>query len=228
MSALRGFIFDLDGVLTDTAEYHYRAWQRLADEEGLTFSREANEQLRGVARRESLLLILGGRQVPEARLLEMLDRKNGYYLEYIKEISPRDWLPGARELLEELKAAGYKTALGSASKNAPQVVAALGATGLLDAISDGNSVQRQKPAPDLFLHAAAQLGLDPAVCVVVEDAAAGIEAAKAGGFWAVGLGPRERVGAADAVFPDLARVRLSDIMEALDRSRTKLDQTGHI
>jgi beta-phosphoglucomutase len=213
---IRGFIFDLDGVLTDTAEHHYRAWQRLADEEGLTFTRADNEKLRGVARRESLLLILGGRAVEEARLQDMLARKNGYYLEYINEISPRDWLPGARELLEELHAAGYKTALGSASKNAPQVVAALGATGLLDAISDGNSVQRQKPAPDLFLHAAAQLGLPPAECVVVEDAAAGIEAAQAGGFRTVGLGPRRRVGAADAVFPDLAGVRVGDILRALE------------
>lgn len=214
-SPIRGFIFDLDGVLTDTAEHHYRAWQRLADEEGLAFTREDNEKLRGVARRESLLLILGGRPVPEAQLLEMLARKNGYYLEYITEISPRDWLPGARELLEELRAAGLKTALGSASKNAPQVIAALGATHLLDAISDGNSVQRQKPAPDLFLHAAGQLGLSAGECVVVEDAAAGIEAARAGGFRCVGLGPRERVGQAEAVFASLEGVRLSHIMSAL-------------
>jgi beta-phosphoglucomutase len=213
---IRGFIFDLDGVLTDTAEHHYRAWQRLAEEEGLPFSRADNEALRGVARRESLLRILKGQVVPEARLLDMLARKNEYYLGYINEISPHDWLPGARELLEELHAAGYKTALGSASKNAPQVVAALGATGLLDAMSDGNSVQRPKPAPDLFLHAAAQLGLAPAECVVVEDAAAGIEAAKAGGFRSVGLGPRERVGQADAVFASLDNVMVADILAALE------------
>jgi beta-phosphoglucomutase len=216
---IRGFIFDLDGVLTDTAEHHYRAWQRLADEEGLPFSRADNEALRGVARRESLLRILKGQVVPEARLLDMLTRKNQYYLGYINEISPQDWLPGARELLEELHAAGYKTALGSASKNAPQVVAALGASGLLDAISDGNSVQRPKPAPDLFLHAAAQLGLAPAECVVVEDAAAGIEAARAGGFRSVGLGPRERVGQADAVFASLERLRVADILAALAEQR---------
>jgi len=215
MSAVRGFIFDLDGVLTDTAEYHYRAWQRLADEEGLSFSREHNEQLRGVARRESLLLILNGRRVPEEQLLAMLDRKNRYYLEHIQEVSPRDWLPGARELLAELRAAGYKTALGSASKNARQVIEALGATDLLDAISDGHSVQRQKPAPDLFLHAADQLGLAPAECVVVEDAAAGIEAARAGGFRTVGIGPRERVGEAEAVLASLEGVRLRDLLAAL-------------
>jgi len=210
------FIFDLDGVLTDTAEYHYRAWKRLADEEGIPFTRQDNEALRGIPRRESLLLILEGRQVPEERLQEMMDRKNRYYLEFIKEITPRDLLPGAKELLEEIRAAGLQVAIGSASKNTREVIDRLGIRPLLDAISDGYSVERQKPAPDLFLHAAAQLGLPPASCVVVEDAAAGIEAAMAGGFRSIGLGPRERVGVADAVFPSLAGVHLADLLSALE------------
>lgn len=213
---IRGFIFDLDGVLTDTAEHHFRAWKRLADEEGWPFTREDNEKLRGVARHESLMIILNGRVVAEEALQALLARKNQYYLDYIREITPKDWLPGARELLEEIKAAGLKTALGSASKNAPQVLQSLGAARLLDAISDGSSVQRQKPAPDLFLHAARQLGLPPAACVVVEDAAAGIEAAHAGGFRAVGLGPRERVGQAEAVFASLSGVMLADLRAALE------------
>lgn len=212
---LRAFIFDLDGVITDTAEYHYRGWKRLADEEGLPFTREDNEALRGVSRRESLLLLLKGRIYPEEKLQEMMTRKNNYYLEFIKEITPRDLLPGAKELVEELRAAGYKTALGSASRNAREVIERLGIASLFDAISDGYSVERAKPAPDLFLHAAAQLGLPPRECIVVEDAAAGIEAARAGGFRSVGLGPRERVGAADAVFPSLEGVRLADLLEAL-------------
>ncbi len=212
---LRAFIFDLDGVLTDTAEYHYRAWKRVADEAGLPFTRDDNEHLRGVSRRESLLLILKGRPYPEEKIQAMMARKNNYYLEFIKEISPRDLLPGAQELLEELRANDYKTALGSASKNARDVVERLGIDSLLDAISDGYSVERQKPAPDLFLHAAAQLGLPPNACVVVEDAAAGIEAAKAGGFRSIGLGPHERVGVAEAVFPNLARLHLPDIQRAL-------------
>jgi beta-phosphoglucomutase len=212
---LRAFIFDLDGVITDTAEYHYRGWKRLADEEGLPFTREDNEALRGVSRRESLLLLLKGRVYPEEKLQEMMARKNNYYLEFIKEITPRDLLPGAKELVEELRAAGYKTALGSASKNAREVIERLGIASLFDAISDGYSVERAKPAPDLFLHAAGQLGLPPGECVVVEDAAAGIEAARAGGFRSVGLGPRERVGMADAVFPSLEGVRLADLLEAL-------------
>jgi len=212
---IRAFIFDLDGVITDTAEYHYRGWKRLADEEGLSFSREDNEHLRGIPRRESLLLILKGRIYPEEKIQEMMERKNSYYLEFIKEISPRDLLPGTKELLEEIRAAGLKNGLGSASKNASEVLDRLGIRDLFDAISDGYSVERQKPDPDLFLHAAKQLNLPPAECVVVEDAAAGIEAARAGGFISVGLGPRERVGRAEAVFASLAGVQLENLWTAL-------------
>ncbi len=213
--SIRAFIFDLDGVIADTAEYHYRGWKRLADEEGLPFTREDNERLRGISRRDSLMLILKGRVYPEDKIQEVMERKNRYYLEYIKEITPRDLLPGAKELLEEIHAAGLKAALGSASKNAGEVIDRLGIRSLFDVVSDGHSVERPKPAPDLFLHAAAQLGLPPPECVVVEDAAAGIEAARAGGFLSVGLGPRERVGRADAVFPNFAGVRLADLLRAL-------------
>lgn len=214
---INGFIFDLDGVLTDTAEYHYRGWKRLADEFGLPFTREDNEALRGIPRRESLMLILKEREYSEEQILEMMQRKNSYYLEFIREITPRDLLPGSRELLEEIRAAGLKSALGSASRNAPEVIERLGIANLLDAISHGDSVQKQKPAPDLFLHAAAQLGLSPDECVVVEDAASGIEAARAGGFHSVGLGPYERVGKADIILPSLRGVHLTDLLFALDK-----------
>ena len=213
---IRAFIFDLDGVITDTAEYHYRGWKRLADEEGLSFTREDNEHLRGISRRESLMMIIKDKVYSEEKIQEMMEHKNGYYLDFIKEISPRDLLPGAKELLEEIRTAGLKNALGSASKNAGEVIERLGIQHLFDAISDGHSVERQKPAPDLFLHAARQLDLTPADCVVVEDAAAGIEAARAGGFRSVGLGPGERVGQADALFPSLAGVRLSDLLKIFD------------
>ena len=215
---IRGFIFDLDGVITDTAEYHFRGWQRLADEEGIPFTREDNEALRGVSRRESLMRLLKGRVYPEAAMQEMMARKNRYYVESIQHISPRDLLPGAKELLEEIRAAGMKIAIGSASKNARDVIERLGIGYLIDAISDGNSVARQKPAPDLFLHAAGQLGLPASESVVVEDAAAGIDAAKAGGFFAVGLGPPARVGHADAVFPSLEGVHLKDILRSLPQT----------
>jgi len=209
---IKGFIFDLDGVLTDTAEYHYRGWKRLADEEGLPFTREDNETLRGIPRRESLMLILKGRIYPEEKIQGMMERKNNYYLDFIRAINPNDLLPGARDLLVEIHRMGLKSALASASKNAREVIQRLGIANLLDAISDGNSVERQKPAPDLFLHAASQLNLKPAECVVVEDAASGIAAGHAGGFHTLGLGPRERVGAADVVLPSLQAARLSDLL----------------
>jgi len=210
------FIFDLDGVLTDTAEYHFRGWKRLADEEGIPFTREDNEALRGIPRRDSLMIVLKGRTYPEEKIQEMMERKNNYYLEFIREITPRDLLPGARELLEEIHAAGLKSAIGSASKNAGEVIDRLGIRSLLDAISDGYSVERQKPAPDLFLHAAKQLHLSPAVCVVVEDAAAGVEAALAGGFRTIGIGPQERVGQAELVIPSLEGQKLANILKALE------------
>jgi len=169
------------------------------------------------------MLILRDRVYPETKILEMMERKNNYYLEFIKEISPRDLLPGAKELLEEVHAARLKNGLGSASKNASEVLDRLGIRSLFDAISDGYSVERQKPAPDLFLHAARQLNLLPAECVVVEDAAAGIEAAKAGGFQSIGLGPPERVGDAEAVFPNLSEVRLADLLRALGKTHIAQD-----
>jgi beta-phosphoglucomutase len=225
---IRGFIFDLDGVLTDTSEFHYLGWQRLADEEGLSFSREINETLRGIPRRASLMLILNGRTYPEEKLQEMMERKNNYYLELVHGITPNDLLPGARELLEEIHTAGMKSALGSASKNAREVIQRLGIESLLDGIADGSSVDHQKPAPDLFLHAASQLGLPPEECVVVEDAAAGIEAARAGGFHSLGLGPRERVGDADIVFESLEGAKLDILLNLLqDSSDSQTESESH-
>jgi len=215
MSSIKGFIFDLDGVLVDTAEYHYRGWQRLADEEGFPFDRKANEALRGISRRESLLLILNGRILPEEKIQEMMERKNRYYVEYIQQVSPDDMLPGALDLLHEIRQACLKCAIGSASKNTCTVVEKLGIAHLVDAISDGYSVTNPKPAPDLFLHAAGQLGLPPGECVVVEDAAAGIEAAIAGGFRSIGLGPIERVGTAEVVYPSLDGLLLAKILTDL-------------
>ena len=212
---LKAFIFDLDGVITDTAEYHYRAWQRLADEEGFPFDRTVNEQLRGISRRASLDIILAGRSLPEDQILGLMARKNQYYVDMLDQVSPADLLPGAVELLHEARAAGIRTALGSASRNAWTVIERLGIADLFDAISDGASVERTKPAPDLFLHAAAQLGVPPADCAVFEDAEAGILAAQAAGMRTVGLGPPARVGMADVVFPSLADVRLADLLMSL-------------
>lgn len=210
---IRGFIFDLDGVITDTAEFHYRAWKRMADELGIPFTRRDNEALRGIPRRESLLLLLKGRTLAEAEMLDCMERKNNYYLEYIREITPENLLPGSINLLHEIRSAGLKCAIGSASKNTCEVLERLGILELFDAIADGYSVVRQKPEPDLFLYAANELKLQPDECIVVEDAAAGIEAALRGGFHTMGVGPRERVGEAEKVFPSLEGVNLAMIME---------------
>jgi len=212
---IKVFIFDLDGVLTDTSEFHYLGWQRFCDEEGIAFDRARNEQLRGVHRADAMRLLLGDRRVTPGEFEAMLDRKNRYYLEYVKELSPVNVLPGARKLLEEIRAAGLKTAVASASKNAATVVRRLEIESLVDALSDGHSTERSKPAPDLFLHAAGQLGLEPGACVVVEDAEAGVAAGRAAGMRVIGLGPAARVGQAHLVLPDLSKARLDEITARL-------------
>jgi kojibiose phosphorylase len=212
---IQGAIFDLDGVLTDTSELHYQAWKRLADEEGLPFNRKDNEALRGIPRRESLLLILKGRELPEEKIQELMRRKNHYYQESIQNLTPGDLLPGAPQFLRDVRSNGVKIAIGSASKNARAVIDKLGIGSLIDAISDGNSVNRQKPAPDLFLHAASQLSVEPHHCVVFEDAESGVAAALAGGMWAVGIGPQSRVGEAHLVISGLNEVTWPDLLERL-------------
>ena len=213
-----GAIFDLDGVLTDTSELHYLAWKRLADEEGIPFDRRKNEALRGVSRRESLELLLDGRSYPEAQLQEMMERKNGYYLQSISHLTPQDLLPGCLDFLKELHTAGIKVAIGSASRNAQQVIESLGLASWVDKIADGNAVERQKPAPDLFLHASKMLDLPAEQCVVFEDAEAGIEAALAGNMWVVGIGLQERVGRAHLVLKGFQNVTWESIRQGLNRS----------
>jgi len=219
MVDVRAVIFDLDGVITDTAEQHYRGWQRLADEEGLAFDRDANEQLRGLSRRESLLALLGddhGRD--EAQLAEMMERKNRYYVDSLADLGPADALPGAVELVEDAKARGLKVAIGSSSKNAPLVLEKLQLTDRFDAIADGTSVEQAKPAPDLFLEAARRLDVAPAACVVVEDATSGVDAALAAGMIAVGIGPQERVGHAHHRFDTPADVDLGQVVDGQPRT----------
>lgn len=209
---LKAFIFDLDGVLTDTAEYHYLAWKRLADEENLAFSRKDNEKLRGVSRRASLELILKNRQVSEESIKELMDRKNSYYQSYLEDITHKDLLPGSLALLKKLQSMQYKLALASASKNARKVIRQLGIASFFAVIADGNSVEKTKPAPDIFLYTARQLSLPPEACLVIEDAEAGISAARAAGMATIGIGPPERVGAADYIYPSVGAIRLEEIL----------------
>ncbi|RLE29690.1 beta-phosphoglucomutase, partial [Candidatus Acetothermia bacterium] len=201
-------ILDLDGVITDTAEHHYRAWRQLAEELGIPCPPDLKDRVRGVSRRRSLDIVLAGRAVDEKEAEELMARKNRYYQELIQGITPADLLPGAGELLAELRASGVKVAVATVSRNAEAVLARLGIRRQLDALVDGNAGVRSKPAPDLFLRAAALLEVPPGRCLVIEDAAAGIAGAKAAGMWAVGLGPKERFR---EVYPDLVLPSLAGV-----------------
>ncbi len=195
----KGAIFDLDGVIVDTAKYHYLAWKRLADELRCEFTEADNERLKGVSRVRSLeiLLEIGQKDFGDTLKLEMLRLKNEWYLEYIHQMPKEEILPGAREHIEGIRARGVKVALGSASKNAPLILERLGITHLFDCIIDGNSVSAAKPAPDVFLQAAEGIGLEPSDCVVFEDAEAGIEAAHRAHMKTVGVGSPQLLPQAD-------------------------------
>ncbi len=211
-------ILDLDGVLTDTARYHFQAWKRLAEDEDIVFTREDNEHLRGVSRRRSLELLLGEHidRYSEAQIQEMMERKNNTYRRLLREITENDFLPGARKLMADIRRHGLKMAVGSASKNTATVLQRLGIAEVFDTVADGYSTERGKPAPDLFLYAAAQMDVPPEQCIVVEDAHAGIQAALAAGMIAVGIGPVERVGDAHFRYDATADIDLDQILAALD------------
>lgn len=216
MSQIRACIFDLDGVIVDTAVYHYRAWKRLANELGFDITEEDNEKLKGISRVQSLELILGwgGVEKTPSEKLELATRKNTWYVEMIQAMTPAEILPGAKEFLEEVKAAGLKSALGSASKNSGLILERTGLLPLFDAIIDGNVVSASKPDPEVFLKGAEALQIPPHECVVFEDAVAGVEAARAGGMKVVGIGSPEVLGNADVVVSGLAAFRV-DMLKAL-------------
>lgn len=210
LGMIKGFIFDLDGVITDTAELHYLAWNTLAEQQSWKFDRTVNERLRGVSRMDSIRTIGQHNQaeLTENKLIELAALKNEIYVDSLDQLSPNDYLPGALELLEKIKAQGFKIALGSASKNSQKVLLQLNALDYFDVIGDGNSVAKSKPAPDVFLYAAEHLKLKPEECIVYEDAEAGVDAAKTGGFYTVGIGPLNRVGHADLRFDSMKEAKL--------------------
>lgn len=216
---LEAIIFDLDGVLTDTAKFHFHAWKRLADEMGAEFNWEINHQLRGVSRRQSIEIIFKGRDLTDEEIQAGMARKNSYYQALIMGMSPADVLPGALELLQELRQEDVKIGLGSASKNAQTVLDAIGLIPFLDVIGDGYSVARGKPEPDLFLFVAHELGVKPENCAVFEDAEAGIEAANRAGMVAVGIGDPDRLPGADIVYPNLEGLSFEIIQKDLDTAR---------
>jgi beta-phosphoglucomutase len=211
-----GVIFDLDGVLVTTDELHYRAWQRLADEEGVPFSREINHRLRGVSRMDSLEILLerSARAYTAAEKTALAERKNGYYRHSLRLLTPADVLPGAGPMLCELRRRGIRTAVASSSRNAPLIIERAGLVGEADVVVDGNAVTRSKPHPEIFLLAAERLGLAPAECLVVEDAAAGIEAGRRAGMAVFGIGSPDVLPGVERLAATLADVTADELLRS--------------
>ncbi|MEE0595632.1 MAG: beta-phosphoglucomutase [Agathobacter sp.] len=206
---IKGVIFDLDGVLVSTDEMHYQAWKRLAQELHITgFTREDNRRQRGVSRMASLEIVLekADRTYSEEEKIELAERKNGYYLELLEEMDESSVLENVKDVLEKLKNGGLLLAVGSASKNAPVILEKTGLMPYFDKISCGLDTTKSKPDPEVFLVAAKKLGLPPEECLVVEDSAAGIEAAAAGGMKSLGVGPFYQSLHADYEAPALCKV----------------------
>lgn len=212
---LKACLFDLDGVLVDTAQYHYQAWKKLANTLGFDFSVQQNEQLKGISRTESLNKVLawGGLSLPADVQVQLAERKNAWYVEMISAMTPATLLPGAAALLIELRGEGISIALGSASKNARLILEKTELRDYFDAVVDGNMVIRSKPDPEVFLAGAEKLRVSAAECVVFEDAAAGVEAARRAGMKAVGIGNPADLIEADWVVPDLAAVTVKRLDE---------------
>jgi beta-phosphoglucomutase len=211
---IRGFLFDLDGVIVDTAKYHFLAWKRLADELSIPFSENDNERLKGVSRMRSLEIILelGSLELSEQVKEELATKKNGWYVDYITKMTPEEILPGALAFIQQAKDHNIKVALGSASKNAMTILERLKITSYFDAIISGNEVNVAKPDPEVFLKGAEALGLAPEECLVFEDAEAGVEAAINGHMKCVGIGSKDVLGAADIVVDGLAVLSVNDAL----------------
>jgi beta-phosphoglucomutase len=212
MSQFKAVIFDLDGVITDTAHYHYLAWRALAESEGVHFDHAFNENLKGVDRMGSLNLILAGssKTYSMEQKLALAERKNNQYVELIATMSAADLLPGALDALASVRAAGLKIGLASVSKNAFTVLDRLGIRDRFDYVVDAALIANSKPHPEIFLNAAAALGVAPADCLGVEDAVAGVASIKSAGMYALGVGSPEVLTQADRVIPSLLDFRLGD------------------
>jgi beta-phosphoglucomutase len=202
VAIIKGFIFDLDGVLVDTAKYHYQAWRRMANELGFDFSEKDNEQLKGVGRRDSLEKILGWGKVTllEEEKEKLMAQKNQWYQELIKTMTPESTLPGVRKFLDSSRDMSLTLALASSSKNAPRILELTELASYFETVVDGTQITHSKPDPEIFLTAAERLELEPAELVVFEDARAGIEAAREGGFRHVGIGSKKSLSEAEMVF----------------------------
>jgi beta-phosphoglucomutase len=208
-------IFDLDGVLVDTAHYHFLAWKRLAKEFKYELTEEINEQLKGVSRMQSLEIILKEAHVtlPEPEKLELADRKNTWFVEYVDAMKPDELFPGVLQLFQQLKEGGVKIGLASSSKNAQSIISILGITSYFDAMVDGTMIVNSKPDPEIFLLAAKKLGLPPGACIVFEDAEAGVEAAVKAGMKCVGVGNSAQLSKANKIVKNIGDFRYAELQK---------------
>lgn len=214
---IKGFLFDLDGVIVETAISHYQAWKRMANELGFDISEEFNEKLKGVSRTESLEIILnhGGVELSEAKKIELATKKNEWYLELVSQMTVKDILEGIPEFFEQIKQTDIKIGLGSVSKNAKMILEQVGLIEQFDVIIDGTKISKGKPDPEVFLKGAEELGFAPNECLVFEDAVAGVQAAKNAGMKAVGIGKPEVLTQADVVYPNLEGVKIDEILNTI-------------
>jgi beta-phosphoglucomutase len=215
---MQAFLFDLDGVIVDTAHFHYQAWRRLANEKlGFDISEEFNESLKGISRTESLDRILaeGGVTLDETTKATYATLKNQWYVELVNQMTPNDILPGIQQFLKETRAAGIKIGLGSVSKNAKPILEHIGIVDAFDAIIDGTKISKGKPDPEVFLKGAEELGVAPGECVVFEDAVAGIESGRRAGMKTVGIGQPNVLREADIVLANLNNLSPADLKKLL-------------
>jgi len=211
---IKACLFDLDGVLVDTARFHFLVWKQLADKLDFDFTETDNERLKGVSRMDSLeiLLEIGNISATEEEKLNFAEEKNRIYLDFIRQMTPNDVLPGSREFLNELKSHGVFTGLGSASKNARLILEKTNLLSLFDAVVDGNLIRHAKPNPEVFALGAQMLRVESTECVVFEDAVAGIQAAHNAGMKCIGIGSAEILIEADLIFPGLMNLRISNLV----------------
>ena len=216
MMSLKACLFDLDGVIVDTAKYHFIAWRHIARKLGFDFTEAQNERLKGVSRQRSLdiLLEVGGLTLDAHEKLRLAEEKNTLYLEYVTKMTPEEILSGAAEFVLACRAAGYHTALATASRNANLILDLLKIAPLFDCVMDGNKVSRTKPDPEVFLNCARELGVAPSECAVFEDAQAGLDAAVAAGMLAIGIGDPAILRNAQLVVPGLVHLSIAQLRTA--------------
>lgn len=219
MAEIKACLFDLDGVIVDTAKYHYLAWKRLAQELGFEFTKEDNERLKGVSRMESLniLLEIGGIDFDAEKKEKLAEMKNQWYVEYISKMDSSEVLPGVIDFIKALRENNIKTALGSVSKNAMLILENIGMLQYLDAVIDGTKITNAKPHPEVFLKGAEELKVAPFECVVFEDAKAGIEAAINAGMYSIGVGSPTILNKADFVISSFKEMDIEKLYKITNK-----------